>query len=340
MKRVVVKLGGSVITRKSENVMQVRYPVLKRLSKELSRGLGETGIQAVVVHGAGAYGHVPANMHRLHEGFIDEGQIEGVVETRKNMEELNQIVVDSLISNGVPAVGCQPSSAGVLENKRIKEYVIKPVENMLKVGLTPVAYGDVLTDTQTGFNILSGDQLSTYLALKVGAQEVVMVGDYDGVYKGSPGESEKIPVLTRENIKEVMMDDGVLILTTPNKKLRLLPFQSPRNPHHVKEYSPEELKEILNNVFPYTKVKGLFGTQKINKIEKERLKQNPLMVYLIHPLWRLVPSFLKQMWRKKKKEKRRKPEKKAFEKEKWSVEDFKVLSETKDCLDIIGICQK
>lgn len=49
--------------------------------------------------------------------------------------------------------------------------------------------------------------------------------------------------------KRVLKDGGVFVVSTPNKKLRLLPFQKPWNPEHRKEHSYKEFKKVLMNVF-------------------------------------------------------------------------------------------
>ena len=100
-------------------------------------------------------------------------------------------------------------------------------------------------------------------------------------------------------VKRVLKDNGIFIATTPNKKLRLLPFQKPWNPHHLKEYDYEELKEILEDVFSDVEVLGLYGTEEVQSVEQERLKpaRNPLKAYVLLPLWRFVPSFIQRKWK-------------------------------------------
>jgi len=200
VRRIVVKLGGSVITKKHEGVREVDQKVLDILSSEISRALKESALQVLIVHGAGPYGHVPAKKYGLAEGFKSVDQIPGIVETRLGMEELNRIVVSSLANAGVNAVAFQPSAAIMLDDGRINDFDVSIVRKMLELRLVPVGYGDVLTDVRTGFKILSGDQLTAYLAKMIGADLVVMVGDYDGVFEGEPGESEQIKELTRGNI--------------------------------------------------------------------------------------------------------------------------------------------
>lgn len=150
-------------------------------------------------------------------------------------------------------------------------------------------------------------------------------------------------------IKRVLKDGGVFVASTPNKKLRLLPFQKPRNPEHKKEYSYKEFKKTLMDVFENVKVYGLKGSKEIQSIERNRLKQNPFKVYIIKPLISFIrkmsPSILSQF------KKMRRPVRDRGKKYRLSIpnkitkkiriSDFKVLSHCpKDCLDFYGVCKK
>ena len=50
---VVVKLGGSLLTRKRE-VEKLRPKVIERIAKELAE---DAGVPVVLLHGAGSFGH-------------------------------------------------------------------------------------------------------------------------------------------------------------------------------------------------------------------------------------------------------------------------------------------
>jgi len=57
---------------------------------------------------------------------------------------------------------------------------------LLKMGLTPVLYGDAVLDTKLGFTVLSGDQLVSTLAIKFNAERIVIGIDEDGVFEADP----------------------------------------------------------------------------------------------------------------------------------------------------------
>jgi len=94
---------------------------------------------------------------------------------------------------------------------------------------------------------------------------------------------DKLDIFLRE-ISRVTRADGQVIFSTPNRNIRLLPFQKPWNKFHVKEYSAQDLKQLLSRYFVEVKVEGLFGVESLNQIERRRVKQKPSKVYLKGPL--------------------------------------------------------
>ncbi|CAD6493244.1 MAG: Ubiquinone biosynthesis O-methyltransferase [Candidatus Argoarchaeum ethanivorans] len=151
-------------------------------------------------------------------------------------------------------------------------------------------------------------------------------------------------------IKRILKADGIFICSTPNKKLRLLPFQKPWNPEHKKEYNRKEFKNLLNKVFGDVKVYGLSASENALSVERARVKQDPLKVYIISPLYRLMKTILPSAFfvRLKEAGKRFISSKTSQNMSEqgdfltnFSVEDFEVDSSCPDdCLDLFGLCFK
>ena len=94
---------------------------------------------------------------------------------------------------------------------------------------------------------------------------------------------DKLDIFLRE-IRRVTRADGQVVVSTPNRNIRLLPFQKPWNRFHVKEYSARELEQLLGRYFGEVKVEGLFGAREMNEIERRRVRQKPFKVYFKGPL--------------------------------------------------------
>jgi SAM-dependent methyltransferase len=151
-------------------------------------------------------------------------------------------------------------------------------------------------------------------------------------------------------IKRVLKNKGVLFITTPNRRHRLLPLQRPWNPEHLREYSLKDLYKELKHVFNEVKILGVYGIREINEIEYGRVKQSPFLVYLYKPLKKalyvILPyyliSALKQM-KNKASSKTLKVSQNKLDQEsisKYSLNDFTVDKNTEKCLDFLAICRK
>jgi isopentenyl phosphate kinase len=181
-KPTVLKLGGSVITDK-EKKLTPNLSAIERLTKEISRA---NVSPLVLVHGGGSFGHPVAEQYGLNKGYNDSSQIMGFSITHQAMTKLNKLIVGSLINHNIPAVEVQPSSCVVTKAGRIQTMEQRPMRKMLEMGFVPVLYGDTIFDSETGFDILSGDQIVSSLAINLNARRIVVGVDVDGLYTGDP----------------------------------------------------------------------------------------------------------------------------------------------------------
>ncbi len=151
-------------------------------------------------------------------------------------------------------------------------------------------------------------------------------------------------------LKRVLKEKGILFITTPNRKHRLLPFQKPWNIEHIREYSSAHLRKELNPVFNKVEILGVYGTDEINAIEYNRVRQSPLKVYIYRPGIRLLKILLpsavikffesiKQKLLIKKTNVTTSVSKPDFLSE-YSLDDFTVGNKLDKCLDFLAVCYK
>jgi len=148
-------------------------------------------------------------------------------------------------------------------------------------------------------------------------------------------------------IKRVLKPGGTFVVVTPNKLLRLLPFQKPWNPDHKKEYDAKELKSVLTEVFGNMKILGLSASEEAYLIEYNRVKQSPLRVYLLDPaagaMLQVLPRSI--IFRLKTassgKEKLLKDQRSTILNCKLSLSNFQISDvNLRSSIDIYGICTK
>jgi isopentenyl phosphate kinase len=202
VKPTVLKLGGSVITDK-EKPLTPDLQAIERLANEISQAKVSS---LILVHGGGSFGHPVAERYAIAGGYVDPSQILGFSQTHLAMTLLNSWVMEALISHNIPAVEVHPSSCVVTKVGRIVNMELKPLKKMLKMGFVPVLYGDAVLDSEKGFAILSGDQLVSSLAIKLGACRIIMGADVDGLYTADPktdSSAQLIDHITLEELKSL-----------------------------------------------------------------------------------------------------------------------------------------
>jgi hypothetical protein len=91
-------------------------------SISISAGPLAEGIIFPQVHGAGSYGHFQASQYGVARGGNDAAAaVQGFVETRRSVTQLNHAVVSALIDEGVPAVGLSPCGTWSCSGRQLQD---------------------------------------------------------------------------------------------------------------------------------------------------------------------------------------------------------------------------
>jgi SAM-dependent methyltransferase len=155
---------------------------------------------------------------------------------------------------------------------------------------------------------------------------------------------EHIPNVRRylAEIKRVAMAKGVSIISTPNRRLRLLPFQKPWNRFHLREYSARDLVRALSIVFTRVQVRGITANSEVFGIEKKRVRQNPFVAYPKMIAQLILPNPVYEQLRQIRSRFRHPAAARAnaFDVTKFSVENYMVSDALYDCINLIGVCER
>ncbi len=198
---IILKLGGSVITRKDRDKPTLNPVNLDRIAQEIARANVD---KLIIVHGAGSFGHPYARKFEIGSEIKDEKEFHrkkrGFTLTQNSVQNLNHYVCNFLLKHGIPAIAVPPSSFMVSDNKRIKTANLDLVQKYLEVGMVPVLHGDVVLDENEHIQmaVVSGDQIITYLAENLKPERIILGSDVDGIYnrdpKGHP-EAQLLPLV-------------------------------------------------------------------------------------------------------------------------------------------------
>jgi len=186
---IILKLGGSVITRKDSLTPALDSSNLTRIAREISNSSYH---KLILVHGAGSFGHPYAREYAIGSEIDSKEELvrkrQGFSKTQNSVKHLNQLVCQHLLEQDIPAVSIQPSSFVQTWNKRIISADTDLISKYLGLGFVPVLYGDVVLDMEDKIKmaVLSGDQIVKYLAENLKPEKVILGSDVDGIYNKDP----------------------------------------------------------------------------------------------------------------------------------------------------------
>jgi isopentenyl phosphate kinase len=186
---IILKLGGSVITRKNSLTPTLDSSNLIRIAEEISNSSYH---KLIIVHGAGSFGHPYAKKYSIGTEINSKEELarkkQGFSKTQNSVKNLNGLVCKHLMEQKIPTVSVQPSSFIQTRNKRIIRADLDLIIKYLDLGFVPVLYGDVVLDMDSKIKmaVLSGDQIIKYLAENLKPEKVVLGSDVDGIFNKDP----------------------------------------------------------------------------------------------------------------------------------------------------------
>lgn len=198
---IFIKIGGSLITDKTKPYT-LNERALDIICEEIKRAQ-ELGKQLIIGHGAGSFAHIPAKKYQTHKGVMNDESYRGIAVVADVAAQLNRIVIKKLLEKGVNAVSVSPLSMMTAENHKLKTLSTKSIEQLLRLGLLPVVYGDVVLDTKVGCTVYSTEKILGYLALHLKKkgyriEKIIHCGQTNGVYDA---DGKTIPLITQKNIE-------------------------------------------------------------------------------------------------------------------------------------------
>lgn len=207
---VLVKLGGSLLTRKRE-IEKVRPKVLARLAEELA-SVGKE-VPVVLLHGAGSFGHPGARRFGLAAApSTDRAARErarGASVVAAEVRRLHLLVLRALVAAGLTPWSVPVANLAVNREGRLRSFRVEPFEGALERELVPVSFGDVVPDEAWGFSILSADTIAVELVSRLRFGRVVFASDVPGVLGGSgPSARTVVPELTEELVASLRPPPG------------------------------------------------------------------------------------------------------------------------------------
>ena len=213
---IFIKIGGSLITDKNKP-FTLKKKALAIICQEIKKAQ-KSGKQLIIGHGGGSFPHFPAKKYQTHKGILNNKSYRGIAEVADAAAQLNRIVIKQLLECGVNAVSVSPLSTMISENHQLKRLCSRSVEELLKLNLLPVLYGDQILDTKIGCTIFSTEKVLGYLALHLKnkdyqVEQMIHCGQTNGVYDEEGKTIEEINSTNFEQYKQVLGGSGGVDVT-------------------------------------------------------------------------------------------------------------------------------
>jgi len=242
---ILIKLGGSVVTDKSKETT-ARHDVIDRLAAEIASVPGKK----LIVHGGGSFGHIKAKEHKLHLGFTDDSQRDGICMVQKDMRDLNRMIEEGFHKARVPVASIPAGAITTFDNGRLLDFPSNVFSHYLDIGIMPITFGDVVVDKTKGIAICSGDDIMLRLARDLKAERCIFVTKVDGIFPTFPAEPGTAPLdIIRPGKKIKFTVEDADVTGSMQRKLDLM-FEMARLGCRVEVLNglvPGRLASALNN---------------------------------------------------------------------------------------------
>jgi isopentenyl phosphate kinase len=203
---IFLKLGGSLITDKNQP-RTPRLDVIRRIASDITKAFQSTpNMKLLLGHGSGSFGHFVADQFGTQLGASSEEEWYGFAQVWAAANQLNRMVVDSLLETGLPVLSFPPSASVISRNNSIEKLAIEPIRHALDAGLIPIVQGDVAFDRKQGSTIVSTEQIFEYLAPTLKPNLVLLAGIEAGVYGDYPTCEKIIKHITEANSQDFSIE--------------------------------------------------------------------------------------------------------------------------------------
>lgn len=200
----LIKLGGSLVTDKLVE-KSFRRDVVRGIAAQLAAVHAHTeGPRLVLGHGSGSFGHVAARQYRTALGVSSAEERLGMARVGAVAAELSGLILEELLAAGLPALRFPPSALLTTRDRRIDLLETRPLQVALRQGSLPLVHGDIALDSLVGGTIVSTEAVFAALVEPLGASEIILLGEVDGVLDATGSVIPRITPKTFPALKPLL----------------------------------------------------------------------------------------------------------------------------------------
>lgn len=204
---VVIKFGGSSITKKADNKFEMNYEILNQSAQELARAIKTTKVKVALVCGVGPFGHTNVKLYDLNSGIKTKEQEKGTEKTISDCNFVAEETAKALERVGLKAKLIPGYLVCKQDNRKVISFDTTDYVKAIHGGFIPITTGIMVKDKSLKWSVMSGDTVVAELCKQLRPQRVIMGTDVDGIYTADPkvdSNAKLIESITKENVPEIL----------------------------------------------------------------------------------------------------------------------------------------
>lgn len=206
-KTIVLKLGGSIITKKLSSRPRLRKKIIRQLAKELKIFIQRfPEIKIILLHGAGSFGHPLVYRHKLLERPLTGPRLLGFAKTVCSMRHMANLLAETFWNAELPVLPLQASAVLNEKNNAMALFDIHHLKQVVNTGFIPLLGGDMGLTKKNRAVVVSADRLAVVLAEAFSVSKIIFTTDVNGVFDKFPisKDAKPLPSLSRKEIKSML----------------------------------------------------------------------------------------------------------------------------------------
>lgn len=277
MEKIILKLGGSAITKNSQDFPLkpskiydrarelIREGAIEKAAKTIKRVKDEEDFSIIILNGAGPFGHFLVNNYLKNEE-------PNPTITHYSVELLNLFVSRSLNHEGIRAVPISPFNTCIFTRRgHLVRDLFSKSRNLLKKGETPISYGDLVRARGRegrlgGYEVISGDDIALRLSSLWQPDRILMATDVKGVYDKNPKENEDAEFMDNIAIKKKsdlgISTDMNRVDVTGGMKSKVGKLLASGVESYIFKLTEDNLEKALKGRHVGTKIQGISKKEK------------------------------------------------------------------------------
>ncbi len=255
MKVIFLKLGGSLITDK-DTPFTARLDVIRSIGDQIKKALeADDGIQLLIGHGSGSFGHEAARIADFKEGDKAVYDPRAFQTIWLAAQKLNRIIIEEFDRVGLTVFSFPPSAVIRSSGKEIENWDITPIRLALGQKIIPIIYGDAVLDSKLGGVIYSTEELFLYLAEWLTPDRILLAGKEKGVWADFPKNTNLMTKLNEKSLSNfqstILASESVDVTGGMVEKVQLM--------LKIKKLLPETQINIFSGAEPDAIIRSLGG---------------------------------------------------------------------------------